>query len=243
MLIRCLLVPLAVALGLAFPSSAAAPTPTSVGIPAPGDRPNIVLVLMDDFSVELLSTMREAQRMRRAGAEFTNAYVVDSMCCPSRAATLTGLPPHLNGVRINTGGPDTSQGGYLAFRGHGNQRRTFNVSLNRAGYRTGFVGKFMNRYEPGTFGGRLPVVPGWDDFEAVTDGGYAGWEFERSTRVGERLVLHRVRRPPVRASRQKKDQAYATNVVADRALRLVRATSGASSPTSCTSRRTGRTPG
>ena len=242
MQIHRLLLPLACVLALVAPSSAAAPT--SAGAAVAEDRPNIVLVLMDDFSVELLSTMREAQRMRRAGADFTNAYVVDSMCCPSRAATLTGLPPHLNGVRINTGGPDTRQGGYLAFRAHGNQRRTFNVSLNRAGYRTGFVGKFMNRYEPGTFGGRLPLVPGWDDFEAVTAGGYAGWEFERSTRVGDRLVLHRVRRPPVKASRETKDQAYATNVIADRALKLVRGYERSrAARTSCTSRRTRRTPG
>ena len=60
--------------------------------------------------------MREAQKMRRAGADFTNAYVIDSLCCPSRAATLTGLPPHLNGVRTNTGGgPVGPQGGFRAF--------------------------------------------------------------------------------------------------------------------------------
>lgn len=225
MLIRRLLLPLTLLLGLVAPSTATAPT--AAGSAAASTQPNVVLVLMDDFSLELLSTMREGQRMRRAGAEFTNAYVVDSLCCPSRAATLSGLPPHLNGVRANTGAPD---GGYLAFREHGNLQRTVNVSLDNAGYRTGFVGKYMNRYEPDTFGGRLPLVPGWDDFESVTPGGYAGWDFQRSTRVGDRLVLHRVRRPSVHASRATKDRAYATNVIADRALRLVRGYERAEQP-------------
>lgn len=221
MLIRRLLPLLALVLGLVAPSSAAAPTPA--GTPVADGRPNIVLVLLDDFSVELLSTMPKAQRMRRAGADFSNAYVVDSLCCPSRAATLTGLPPHLTGVLTNTSGrAGVPKGGYRAFRRHGNQRRTVNVSLHRRGYRTGFIGKFLNQYEPREFGGHLPMVPGWDDFEAVTPGGYAGWGFERSTRAGNRLVLHRVRRPSVHAPAAKKDRAYATNVIANRAVRLVR---------------------
>lgn len=211
-----MLLPLVLLLGVVAPSTATAPT--AAGSAAAPARPNIVLVLMDDFSVELLSTMSEGQRMRRTGAEFTNAYVVDSLCCPSRAATLTGLPPHLNGVHTNTD-PD---GGYTAFRDNGNEQHTFNVSLDQRGYRTGFVGKFMNKYDRATFGDELPLVPGWDDFEAVMPGGYAGWGFERTTRRGDRVVLHQVRRPSVHASRARKDRAYATNVIADRALKLVR---------------------
>ena len=60
-------------------------------LPAHADkRPNIVLVLMDDFSLELLATMPEARRMRAAGATYRNAHVVDSLCCPSRASIFTG---------------------------------------------------------------------------------------------------------------------------------------------------------
>ncbi len=210
---------LSLVLGLQLATPPATSIPPERSAPAP-DRPNVVLVIMDDFSLELLSTMRAGQQMRRDGAEFVNAFVVDSLCCPSRAATLTGLPPHLNGVRTNTAaGPGRPQGGYRAFRRHGDQAHTVNVALHRSGYRTGFVGKFMNEYEP--VGGRLPLVPGWDDFEAVVSGGYREWDFDRTTREGDRLVLHHVPRPPAAASRERKDRGYATNVIARRTLRLV----------------------
>ena len=54
----------------------------------PDQRPNIVMVLMDDFSLELLATMPQARRMQAEGATYRNAHVVDSLCCPSRAADL-----------------------------------------------------------------------------------------------------------------------------------------------------------
>ncbi len=45
-------------------------------------KPNIVFILMDDFSLELLATMPEAQRMKAEGAYYDHSYVVDSLCCP-----------------------------------------------------------------------------------------------------------------------------------------------------------------
>ena len=70
--------------GLAGPSGAGEASATTSRT---AERPDIVLVLMDDFSLELLATMPEGRRMQRAGARFTDAFVVDSLCCPSRAAT------------------------------------------------------------------------------------------------------------------------------------------------------------
>src|SRR4051812_26553667 len=65
-------------------------------------RPNIVLVLMDDFSMDLLATMPQARRMQAEGATYSHAHVVDSLCCPSRAAIFTGRPPHQTHVLTNT---------------------------------------------------------------------------------------------------------------------------------------------
>src|SRR5687768_1598006 len=65
------------------------------------ERPDVVLVLMDDFSLDLLQTMRHARAMAAAGASYPNAFVVDSMCCVSRASILTGQYPHQTGVRTN----------------------------------------------------------------------------------------------------------------------------------------------
>src|ERR1700748_1923831 len=67
----------------------------------PDHRPSIVLVLMDDASYDLLRTMPQARRMQADGATYLHTHVVDSLCCPSRAAIFTGQPPHLNGVHTN----------------------------------------------------------------------------------------------------------------------------------------------
>ena len=64
-------------------ATAAPARPVKAAAAAVDDRPNIVLVLMDDFSLELLATMPEARRMQAAGATYRNAHVVDSLCCPS----------------------------------------------------------------------------------------------------------------------------------------------------------------
>ena len=114
-------------------------------------RPNIVLVLMDDFSLELLATMPQAQRMRATGATYRNAHVVDSLCCPSRASIFTGRPPHQTGVLTNIpNDPAHPIGGYRAFTRNGNAAKSFNVPLQKSGYATGFVGKYMNGYEMST---------------------------------------------------------------------------------------------
>ena len=145
-------------------------------------RPNIVLVLMDDFSLELLATMPQAQRMRATGATYRNAHVVDSLCCPSRASIFTGRPPHQTGVLTNTpNDPADPIGGYRAFTRNGNAAKSFNVPLQKSGYATGFVGKYMNGYEMSTnYLGKhfAPAkVAGWDSFEAILGGGYHGWGF------------------------------------------------------------------
>ena len=191
-------------------------------------RPNIVLVLMDDFSLELLATMREARRMRAAGATYRNAFVVDSMCCPSRASIFTGRAPHQTGVLTNTAnGSAHPVGGYTAFTRYGNAQKTFNVSLRRSGYTTGLVGKFLNGYEKYTNDEGKSFapgkVPGWSEWEAILGGGYRQWGFRRTylDSTGRVQLRHHVK-PPRTASAAERDRAYATNVAAERAARFLR---------------------
>lgn len=190
------------------------------------DQPNMILVVMDDFSVELLATMTNVRRMQRQGATYPNTFVVNTLCCPSRAAMFTGLPPHLNGVLTNTSsGHLGPKGGWPAFRSHQGPRRSYNVSLRAGGYRTGFVGKYLNEYEPRRRDGRRtapPLVQGWDDFEAVSGGAYDGWGFVRTKIKGDHLVLRNHRLPARTAPRKAKDRLYAGEVIADRAVALVR---------------------
>jgi len=123
--------------------------------------PDIVLVLMDDFSLELLQTMRNAERMREAGASYPHSYVVDSLCCVSRASIFTGQYPHQTGVLTNTANtpnPIGPIGGWEAFETNGNTERSVNVRLQQAGYTTGFIGKYLNEYAY-VPGGELPDPP------------------------------------------------------------------------------------
>ena len=60
---------------------------------APEHPPNIVLVLMDDASMDLMGAMAQGQAMAARGATYRNAFVVDSLCCVSRTVILTGQYP------------------------------------------------------------------------------------------------------------------------------------------------------
>ena len=103
-------------------------------------RPNIVFVLMDDFSTDLLPTMRSARVMARRGATYANSFVVDSLCCVSRSATFTGQYPHQTGVLTNNSNLPNRRGplgGWRGFATYGNQARTFAVGLQESGYVTG----------------------------------------------------------------------------------------------------------
>ncbi|MPZ66656.1 MAG: sulfatase-like hydrolase/transferase [Pseudonocardiaceae bacterium] len=142
--------------------------------PAAQGRPNIVVVMVDDMAMNLLPFMPNVQRMQREGVSLPNNFTTDSLCCPSRASTLTGRFPHSTGVFTNTA-PD---GGFGVFHRRGGENDTIGTRLQAAGYRTGLMGKYLNGYQPGkTVGGTENYVPpGWDDWQ-VAGKGYAGFNY------------------------------------------------------------------
>ncbi|HWM75141.1 MAG TPA: sulfatase-like hydrolase/transferase, partial [Nocardioides sp.] len=187
--------------------------------------PNIVLVLMDDFSLDLLQTMTNAARMRETGASYPQSYVVDSLCCVSRASIFTGQYPHQTGVLTNTANtpnPVGPIGGWEAFEAHGNTERSVNVRLQGAGYTTGFIGKYLNEYSY-VPGGELPdPPPGWSEWEVIFGSAYDGWDFE-STYVEDGFVHAREHiAPPSSAGPRTKDEAYAGTVTDELALEFIR---------------------
>lgn len=141
-----------------------------------GQRPNIVFVLADDFSRNLVQYMPEVQKMEKDGVSFSNYFVTNSLCCPSRATTFTGNLPHNTGIYSN-GGAD---GGFAAFHNRGEEKNTFATSLQGAGYRTGLFGKYLNKYpasgKPKTGHKRAYVPPGWSQW-AVATNGYASYKY------------------------------------------------------------------
>ncbi|MBO0889260.1 MAG: sulfatase [Acidothermales bacterium] len=180
--------------------------------PARG-RPNIVLVLTDDMSWDLARYVGQLQSMQEQGTTFDSFFVGDSLCCTSRSTVFTGLYPHNTHVLANRG----AHGGWPAFvdpnedgdTADSNEKRTFAVYLNRQGYHTGFVGKYLNGYPVQ----RDPSVPtGWDEWNAVGGGGYREFGYQVQTlRRNGRNDLTRARTSTVGTE-------YATDYMSDRAV-------------------------
>ncbi len=162
------------------------PVPSTTASPT---QPNIVFVLVDDLSSNLTPYMTQVQKLEDDGMSFTQYSVTDSLCCPSRSSILTGQYPHNTGVFDNTG----DDGGFDAFRRFGNEERTFATALQSAGYRTGFMGKYLNGYQPADpLGGTSPYVPpGWDEWVGAGNG-YP--EFDYSLNENHRIVSYGSRR-------------------------------------------------
>jgi len=142
-------------------------------------KPNIVFVLTDDLSINLLQYMPNVQAMEKEGASFANYYVTDSLCCPSRSSIFTGQFPHNTGVFTNAP-PD---GGYEVFNADGNPARTFAMALHQAGYRTAMLGKYLNGYEPKAAG----PAPGWDEWDIA---GHGYREFDYNLNENGRIVRY-----------------------------------------------------
>ena len=131
-------------------------------------RPNIVFVLTDDLAWNLVRYMPHVVAMQHEGETFSNYFVTDSLCCPSRASILTGRFPHDTRVFDNS----PPEGGYEDFHQRGEERQTFALALQRAGYRTALMGKYLNGYKPAaTEGRRRPYVPpGWNEWDVAGNG-------------------------------------------------------------------------
>jgi len=155
-------------------------------------RPNIVFVLTDDLSVNLVQFMPHVLAMERAGLTFEDYFVSDSLCCPSRASIFTGDFPHDTGVFSNFG----PGGGFRAFYRHGNERHTFPLGMQRAGYATALMGKFLNGYlESSGHGhvsdGEVTNVPARYVPPGFTDWDVAGWGYpEFNYTLNQDGVLH-----------------------------------------------------
>ena len=74
--------------------------------PRPPARPNIVVVMTDDQTLEQMSALPRTRKLiGRQGVKFKRFYVSDPLCCPSRATFLTGQYAHNTGV-ISDRGPN-----------------------------------------------------------------------------------------------------------------------------------------
>ncbi len=148
-------------------------------------RPNVVFILTDDLSWNLVRYMPQVQRMETDGTTFTQYVVTDSLCCPSRSSIFTGNFPHNTGVFTNNA-PD---GGFGVFHARGEEAHTYANALQGDGYATGMMGKYLNGYQPkATEGGSQPYVPpGWTQWDVA---GNAYGEFNYDLNANHTIVHH-----------------------------------------------------
>jgi arylsulfatase A-like enzyme len=213
---------LALALGVGVAASKQSPDhdapsfQASSGQPTVSNRPNIVFVLTDDLSMNLLRYMPAVQGLEQAGMTFDNYFVSDSLCCPSRASIFTGNFPHDTGVLSNQG----ANGGVEAFHAHGDQNSTFNDALQAAGYRTAMMGKYLNGYlDPQEGSSGVPstyVPPGWNEWD-VAGWGYPEYNYDMNVNG---TVVHYGSQP----------QDYLTDVLANKGVNFINSTSGSGQP-------------
>jgi arylsulfatase A-like enzyme len=141
-------------------AGATAPALTSAaGAQLDQTPPNVVVIMTDDQTVESLRVMANVKRLiGDRGTTFVNNFVTFSLCCPSRATFLTGQYNHNNGVMGNR----LPEGGYEAL----DHTNTLPVWLQRAGYYTVHLGKYLNGY------GRADpreIPPGYSEWHGSVD--------------------------------------------------------------------------
>ncbi|NML18743.1 sulfatase family protein [Azohydromonas caseinilytica] len=152
-------------LSLALPCGLAAP---ALAAPPGGPRPNILFIQADDLDYEIFSHMvKVRQLITEPGMEFVKHYCSLPLCVPSRVTMLRGQYAHNTRVMDNR----DPYGGFDRFFQDGLESSTVATWLQGSGYRTGYMGKYLNGY-PGeaVSAGLTYIPPGWTDW-FVPNGG------------------------------------------------------------------------
>jgi len=146
--------------------SAALTVPMFEARAADQTRPNFVFMFADDQRYDALGVVQREQgekgrfpwfktpnldRLAAEGVRFRNAFVVNSLCSPSRACYLSGQYSHRNGIWNNKTPLDVGL-------------TTYATLLKQHGYSTGYVGKWH-------MGPDQKVRPGFDWFASFTGQG------------------------------------------------------------------------
>jgi arylsulfatase A-like enzyme len=136
---------------------------------APGSRPNIIVILVDDMGFSDISCYgSEIQtphldKLAAEGLRFTQFYNT-GRCCPTRTSLLTGLYAHEAGV-----GHMMENDGVPGYVGHLNDKCvTIGQVLQKAGYFTAMTGKWHVGQDQGV----VPWNRGFDDSFNSPAGGF-----------------------------------------------------------------------
>jgi arylsulfatase A-like enzyme len=125
-------------------------------------------------------TPRIRQWIVDRGLTFSNAIGESPLCCPARANLLTGLHTHNHGVTRNEA---------TLF----DPRVTIASELHAVGYRTAWIGKYLNRYMSMRGAARLAHEVAWDTFQPMSGGGHDYYLWPKGQRRHSRPRVHSMR--------------------------------------------------
>jgi N-acetylglucosamine-6-sulfatase len=146
--------------GASTARAGAAPSPSADSVPPLAKESgvkarNVVFILADDHRYDAMGFMGHPivktpsmDRIAQQGVHFSNAFVTTALCSPSRASILTGLYAHQHKV-VDNNSPVPAGTTF------------FPQYLQRAGYQTGFFGKWHMGNDDG---GPQPGFDRWVSF-------------------------------------------------------------------------------
>src|SRR5688500_13234210 len=133
-------------------SPAATATEARVAQMPEDERPNVLVIVLDDQREGTLNVMPATRGLfLRKGTNYSEAYATSPLCCPSRASIMTGRYPHNHEVRRNEDSDNLVQ------------ESTIQYYLQQEGYLTGIAGKYLNSWK------EAEVDPPYFDRWAVVD--------------------------------------------------------------------------
>ena len=170
------------------------------------DRPNIVFIMVDDLDATLGTTdyMPNLEKyLTNQGVSFEQFFTPTPVCCPSRVTFLTGQYARNHQIYMN----QPPEGSFEKFNLLGSEASTVATWLSAAGYRTGFMGKYMNHYPfPDN---KTYIPPGWSEWYCPAKGKpYTGFGYT----LNENGSLVEYQEAP---------KHYMTDVLRDKAKRFI----------------------
>ncbi|MFL5866069.1 MAG: sulfatase [Thermoleophilaceae bacterium] len=123
-------------------------------------RPNILVVMTDDQAAADVKKMPNVRRLlARKGTTFADAIDSFPLCCPARATFITGQYAHNHGVA----------GNFYPYGWYGMKHRANTLPrwLQKAGYRTALIGKWLNGHGARDAHGEVPV--GFNTWRGLLD--------------------------------------------------------------------------
>ncbi len=145
------------------------PRPERVSPAQAAKHPNVIFIYTDDQNVYDFKRKfmpRTFRLLRDPGTNFSDFIVATPLCCPSRATYMSGDYPHNDGVFSNPSG----------YRNLTGKFNTLPVWMHNAGYRTAWIGKYLQGYDQYVDHPFRQPAPGIDDWHATFEPRYYDYD-------------------------------------------------------------------